>query len=263
MHVPERLLFVSILALSLSAYADEEPAIDFLSMNQQIASPCAQLESDSKDPRKTVTERAAASSSLITCLRTGTNRARMQMAGTDNFAAMAAFQSMEANALAEAQDQDDRNQADESFLGLKWGVGLGYSFGDEDFIEQAELVDGVIRVTDDQTDQARVLLEFHKYFWCNNQHKSAETGCGPFVAVAASSDDLLKGVGIGFMYGWRGHDEKASDGFSVGIGAILDNDVRSLADGFDANQPLPSGETEIRYETKSRWSAILFVTRTF
>ena len=59
-------------------------------------------------------------------------------------------------------------------MGLKWGVGLGHSFGDEDFIGQAELVDDVIRLTDDKTDQARVLLEFHKYFWRNNQNKSAE-----------------------------------------------------------------------------------------
>lgn len=259
-----RLLVVGgILGSSLAVHAEDQTVMDFLAMNQEVAAQCAQYKSDSTDSRKTVSERAAASRTLISCLRHEANTQRMRVAATKNLTALTAFQGFEANVLADAEEQDDKNQADKSFLGLKWGVGLGYSFGDEDFIDQAELVDDVIRVTDDKTDQARVLLEFHKYFWCNNQNQSAETGCGPFVAVAAASNDLLKGVGVGFMYGWRGDNEKSSDGFSVGIGAILDNDVKSLADGFSANEPLPSGETGIRYETKARWSAILFVTRTF
>jgi len=263
MKMLKLLVFGGILGSSIAVHAEDEVATSFSEMNLKVAVLCADYKLDSTDTHKTVSERAAASRSLISCLRQGANTQRMQVATTNNLMALAAFQSFEAGALADAKETDDKNQADKSFLGLKWGVGLGYSFGDEDFIDQAELVDDVIRVTNDKTDQARVLLEFHKYFWCNNQNRSAETGCGPFIAVAASSNDLLKGVGVGFMYGWRGNEEKASDGFSVGVGAILDNDMKALAGGFNANEPLPSGETDIRYETKARWSAILFVTRTF
>ena len=49
----------------------------------------------------------------------------------------------------------------------------------------------------------------------------------------------------------------------MGIGAVLDADVTDLADGFVENQPPPGTETEVRFETESRWSAVIFVTRTF
>jgi hypothetical protein len=154
-------------------------------------------------------------------------------------------------------------EADEDFLGLKWGVGLGLSLGD-DFVEEAKLVDGVVRVTKDNSDQARVVFEYHKLFWCNDQGKSAERGCGPFVAAAATEEDVLSGVGLGFMFGWRAPKAKPGDeGFAIGFGFVLDNDVKALADGFEEGQPLPAGETDIRVEEKGRTSFLLFVTRTF
>ena len=123
-------------------------------------------------------------------------------------------------------------------------------------------MDGVVRVTSSKENQPRVFLESHKYFWCNDNGKDGTRGCGPFVAVAAKDDDVLGGVAIGFMYG-RKTEITSSEGFSVGIGAVLDADVNDLASGFVANQPPPGGETEVRLESKSRWSAVLFVTRTF
>jgi hypothetical protein len=49
----------------------------------------------------------------------------------------------------------------------------------------------------------------------------------------------------------------------VGIGGILDGKIKSLAKGFEVDQPLPSGESGIRYEEKARWSYLVFVTRSF
>jgi hypothetical protein len=105
-------------------------------------------------------------------------------------------------------------------------------------------------------------MEFHKYFWCNDNRKIGTKGCGPFVAVAATSDDLLSGVGMGLMYG-RKTSAQDSDGFSVGLGVLLDDSVKDLADGFSRNEAAPEGETAVRFETKARWSTLLFVTRTF
>lgn len=64
------------------------------------------------------------------------------------------------------------------------------------------------------------------------------------------------------MYGFKAKPSDP-DGFSIGIGAILDADVKDLADGFKENQPVPEGETIIRYKSESRWSALIFFTRTF
>jgi hypothetical protein len=154
------------------------------------------------------------------------------------------------------------NTSETEFMGLNWGLGFGYSFSDDEAIDDAEIVDGVVRVKSNKKDQPRVVLEFHKYLWCNDQAKNGTRGCGPFVAVAATQDDILSGVGMGFMYGFKA---KPSDpeGFSIGIGAILDADIKDLADGFKENQPVPTGETAIRYKSESRWSALIFFTRTF
>ena len=152
------------------------------------------------------------------------------------------------------------------FYGLNWGIGFGFSIGRDDFIESAEIVDGVVRVTKDNTQQPRAVFEFHKYFGCKLGRLATEShmsGCGPFVAVAGSGDDLLSGVGLGLMYGLKSKDPGESDGFSIGIGAILDRDVKSLASGFTQDLAAPPGSSSVLLEEKSRWSWLVFVTRTF
>jgi hypothetical protein len=163
----------------------------------------------------------------------------------------------------EADALKARLQAGADYLDLSWGLGFGFSFGFDDAIEEAEVVDGLIRTTKDRTDQPRAVLEFHRFFWCNEKETRDDRGCGPFLAVAATQDKVLSGVGVGFMYGRRAKNPESKEGFSVGIGAMLDGDVKSLATGFNADQPLPPGESTIRFEEKARWSALLFVTRNF
>ena len=153
-------------------------------------------------------------------------------------------------------------QSEENFLGLTWGVGLGYSFGRDRSVDEAEIVGGLVRVKSELKQQPRALMEFHKYFWCNSGGTDGTRGCGPFVAAAATSDKVLSGVGLGFMYGMKSK-ETESEGFSIGLGVALDAKVKDLADGFKPNEAPPTGETAVRYTTKSRWSTLLFVTRTF
>lgn len=146
-------------------------------------------------------------------------------------------------------------------MGLNFGIGLGFSIGDSDAVDDAEIVNGIVRVKSSNKEQPRVVFEFHKYMWCKDA-MPGKRGCGPFVAIAATQDKVLSGVGMGVMYGWRESTEDP-EAFSVGAGIILDTKVTNLADGFAANQAPPAGETTVRFEEKSRWSFILFVTRTF
>ena len=215
------------------------------------------------DPLSTVFERADAARRYERCMMATFAQARAVQSRSNNMVGAIALQNLDSTVMADVRLQAEAAQAGANFMGLSWGLGFGYSIGGDDIIESAEIVNGVVRATDDRTDQARVLLEFHRFFWCNNKNRSVESGCGPFVALAASSDDILKGVGVGFMWGWKSKDPSASEGFSVGIGAILDNDVKSLADGFSENAPPPPGETVVRFKKEARWSGLLFVTRTF
>lgn len=148
------------------------------------------------------------------------------------------------------------------FMGLNWGVGFGFSKSRDEAIDDAEIVNGIVRVKSSKKEQPRVVLEFHKYFWLNDEYKIGDRGLGPFVAVATTQSNLLSGVGVGLIYG-RKSNKTDSDGFSVGIGVILDGEVKDLASGFKADQAPPVGETVVRFENKARWSNILFVTRTF
>jgi len=78
----------------------------------------------------------------------------------------------------------------------------------------------------------------------------------------ASDSKVLSGVGLGVMYGLKTAPSD-TEGFSIGLGAVLDADVKGLGDGFKLKEAPPAGETSIRFITKSRWSMVLFVTRTF
>jgi hypothetical protein len=149
------------------------------------------------------------------------------------------------------------------FRGLSWGVGFGVSQGFDDVIGEARVVNGIIVSENDETQQARLILEAHQYRACGESKIGDTFGCGPAGFIVTGQQDVLAGVGFGFMFGWKSPDEAKGTGFSIGIGALLDNDIKALADGFEVGGSLPSGETEIRFESKARWSGILFFTRTF
>jgi hypothetical protein len=158
-------------------------------------------------------------------------------------------------------------QGEKDFIGIKWGVGVGYSHGFDDIVEDAEIANGVVRVKKDLTDQPRVILEFHSYLWCRGKERQDDVpiqrGCGPFAAVATRDDKAVSGVAAGFMYGWKTGTGESSTGFSVGVGVILDSGVKKLEDGFREGQPPPAGATTVLLKEESIASAVLFFTRTF
>jgi len=224
---------------------------------------CADHRTASRDPERTVFERAEASRKYLRCIEVLSSAYVLTAQKSLPLDQVVAVQSMTTSIVNEAKEFKIQSEAKESFLDLSWGLGFGFSFGLDDAIEDAELVDGVIRVTEDKTDQPRAVLEFHRYPLCNDGEKNGNRGCGPFLAVAASPDKVLSGVAVGFMFGFRSKKPEDKEGFSIGIGAILDADVKTLADGFEEDEPLPPGETEIRFEKSARWSGLFFVTRSF
>jgi hypothetical protein len=234
---------------------------------------CAAQQEAARDTGNTVAVRAAAAREYVRCLELLSALAISERAASpdsakprtpgDQVRALLADDQTRVAILNDGRQMATELAAKDEFLGLRWGLGFGWSLGFEDAIEDAELVDQKIRVTDDQTDQPRALFEFHQFMWCNDGGKNGDRGCGPFFAVAATSDNVLSGVGAGFAFGWRSKIPTSNDGFTVGGGAILDANVKSLADGFEPDDPLPPGETTIRFEEKSRWSYLIYFTRSF
>jgi len=159
-------------------------------------------------------------------------------------------------------------RGDVSFMGISFGVGIGLSWGGFEEISEAQVGAGnVVVVTRRAKQQPRIILETHYYGVCNwfdiKRCKAGELGFGPYFGIVAKSDKLISAASIGLMVGFRTPSGPDSTGFSIGIGAILDDAVPALAAGFAEGQPLPAGETTIRFTQKERWGAILFCSRTF
>jgi hypothetical protein len=160
-------------------------------------------------------------------------------------------------------------KGDASFMGMTFGVGIGFSYSRKARVTDAEVAaDGTLRATTTLKEQPRVILEAH-YFgsgWCGYKAETnaATSGCGPFFGLAASND-TINAFAVGLMYGWRAAspDPKNGAGFSVGIGAVLDSAIKDLAPGFEQGKPLPANETQPKFVTSSKWSPLLFFTKTF
>jgi hypothetical protein len=215
------------------------------------------------DPSKyPARERYAAVLELQGCVRH--LEATLAAQVTDPDSARAADMSLRAESY-NLEVQAAAAAAETNFMGVSFGVGVGISVSDGEIVSQAEVgPDNTIVGLKTETQLPRVVLESHYYDFCKTKSCNAgKFGIGPYFAIVAKSEKLLSAFSAGLMFGWRDRKPQSSGGFSIGVGALLDGEVKSLASGFEVGEPLPDGETEIRYETKSRWSAVIFFTRTF
>jgi hypothetical protein len=159
--------------------------------------------------------------------------------------------------------------ATKKFIGLDWALGLGVA-SDLDSgsrVDKASVVNGVVRVEEKSNTQTRIFLEIHMFgLGYLAKHKSFEElekkplfGQGPWVGIQSSKDDVLDSFGLGWMWGWRKEVTDANS-FNLGIGLVLDPKVQVLGDGIEANRPLPTGETAIRFKKESRISGAILVS---
>lgn len=153
------------------------------------------------------------------------------------------------------------------FAGLKLGVGLSLTIdlGDNDRIEEAAIVDGIVRVSDENNSRARIMLESHYFFTGNKRFLGSSAGnwgIGPFIAVQPGSDEIIEAIGGGVMVGFRRAGDSNSS-WNLGLGIVVDPDVRILGDGFTANQPPPGSETDIRFKEKSQAGLLIISSFSF
>lgn len=137
----------------------------------------------------------------------------------------------------------------------------------DDRVEEAVLdANGIVRVTDDVTDSPRALLEIHYFIKTKGRKNGTKFGHGPFASVnfGATGGDTLSSFGLGYMIGWKRNSDPDNDAaFNIGIGVSLDQNVKKLGDGIFENEPLPAGETEIRFKEDSELAGLIFVSATF
>lgn len=191
------------------------------------------------------------------------------------------------------EDTDDVVIAGKKFTSARFGAGLSLTsdlHGDSR-VDEAELVDGIVRIKKDSDVRARVMLETHvfakgfKYLPVIEEDdddaddgddeprislRRAESepevarvpmvGLGPFVAVQPGSEEIIDAVALGIMVGFRRTQSlKDSSSLNIGIGYVVDPDTQVLGEGIEPNKPLPGNETQIRFRHTSQ-GGILFLT---
>lgn len=171
--------------------------------------------------------------------------------------------------LAKQTSDEDKRKKD--FLGLNFGLGLAVTW---DLTDRrigngaARDVNGVIRVDDDSNVFPRFVLESHYFFegsWiCSimmdkKEDANSRCGVGPFVALETGNGSIINGVGAGIMHGFR-YDNKSKSSWNIGIGAFIEPRVKVLGDGFSKNQPLPAGESSVRFKDSSLWSLMMLLS---
>jgi hypothetical protein len=168
---------------------------------------------------------------------------------------------------ATEQQRKSTNDAPSSeFAGLKFGIGISFTLdsGDNDRVSEASLVNGIVRVNDEDNGRARIMLESHYFFTPDIPHtglKKGDWGVGPFVSLQPGTDNIIEAIGMGLMVGFR--RPSGNDSFNLGIGMVIDPNTRILGDGIVADQPLPLGETEVRYKEEMQKGFLILSSFSF
>jgi len=170
-----------------------------------------------------------------------------------------------AKAVTEAENAKEKGDSDQSksdFLGLNFGYGFALVHYNDELVDKATVVNGIIVAESTKENEAKIVLEFHSIKY---KSKDENSGHGPFAALLVGDGDILNGLGFGWLYATK-NTQKNSDsgsGFSFGLGVVIENDVKQLADGFKVGGALPTGETDVRYIEKDEISSFLFMSSNF
>lgn len=166
---------------------------------------------------------------------------------------------------------DVKSDGQTTFGGMTFGTGLSVAFNRGSSISNAEVINGLVRVTEETPAVARIVLETHYLFTCANGEKGnwcgkgshlESSGHGPFLAIQPGQADLIQAIGMGWMLAFR-HKEGDTKSWNIGLGYMVDPKVKVLGDGIVANQPLPAGETQVRFKITARYSWFLVSSYTF
>lgn len=156
-------------------------------------------------------------------------------------------------------------EADTELKGFKFGLGLTLTrdFPGRNRVAEAEVVNGTVRITKERDDIPRLMLETHYFFVHEatsffNLVKPRMWGWGPFVGIQSGSEEIIESFAFGFMIGLK-RSENSSKSFNIGLGVIVDPSVKVLGDGIKKDEPLPPGETQVRFKETGQWG-FLFIT---
>lgn len=193
---------------------------------------------------------------------------QMRKAAAGSFAASGHANAVNDLLIQKAEEISESKEGLKDFMGINFGVAFGVNFPSSGRVQAAKVVNNEIIVTEEYDPEPLIVLETHYFFDVFNDHKSTKhtKGLGPYFGITADSDDVLQGFTTGVMFGIKRKQNPSQTVFeamTVGIGALLERDVKDLAKGYKEGQPTPDGTTNIEFETESRVSPVLIFGTAF
>lgn len=161
--------------------------------------------------------------------------------------------------MASLTDEQRTALGEREFAGLNFGVGISLTFdtGMNSRVKAASIVDGIVRIDNEDDKLTRVMLESHYFFLPDTDFlgidsmPSGRWGIGPFVALQPGTDEIIEAMGVGIMLGFR-RPEESGQSWNIGVGYVTDPNVNILGEGFIENEPPPGNETAIRLKEISQ-----------
>lgn len=141
-----------------------------------------------------------------------------------------------------------------------WGVGLVLNFdtGRHKPVKNANIVNGIVRVEEEEDVKYGLGLEVHKFLWGTTwQNKKIDNfsgglAIGPYVSVLPGQNDIFDVIGAGVMFGFHG-GKKNSWSMNIGVGGYVDPRTKILASGFNDGEAPPANETSVRFRTITQY----------
>jgi len=163
---------------------------------------------------------------------------------------------------SQATKEKKQEEGEREFAGIHFGVGITLTLRSVPEIREADVVAGIVRVTKEQTSIPRVMLETHFFYVPQRSFLRVvdvgRWGWGPFLGIQNGEEEIINAVAAGAMIGFkRKADPEDKSSWNFGFGLVWDPQVKELGDGIEENQPLPPGETDVRFKEKSERGYVL------
>lgn len=165
---------------------------------------------------------------------------------------------------------DEAKAGKEFITGVKFGAGVMVDIltDGKKPVQSARVVNGIVRSEEEGRSQVGVVAEVHSLWpWCIRKpnveercsYKNAHLGVGPALGIKLGSNNVIDAIFLGAILAFR-PDLTSTKSFNIAIGGILAPKVQVLGDGIENGQPLPTGETEVRFKKEDKYGYAILLS---
>lgn len=168
--------------------------------------------------------------------------------------------------LPTAQQEELKKESDD--LWRYFSAGFLVNYFSDDVVNEAEIRDGIVRVTDSQSTQIGIGLQAYFPFYLvpyvvssdggETWIKGSEVSVGPYAGVMVAGSDVIDNFAIGIAYSHR----RTFGGIRIGVGYAFDPKVKRLSDEFLDGNAAPANATQVKYKEESAGAVQVMISFT-